>query len=979
MADPALMALVERSAAGAVGGLAVRASAIGWKESLSTVLPAPDAVRRHPAWADLELARAHQDAIAQHLSGRLCAGLLELLAFLELSDGDHAEEQDRLAATFVEELAGRLELPDEQTAAIGTALWDALRDTVRLAVVELRQAGAFDQNDLVHATRVVQAPDPANPSLAQVVVDRAEISADFRRVTAAHAAVRSIKQEMRRRFARLVMPHSREDYRVPIEDIYVNRVLAPWSGTGSLGPVISEDDLAERRFVVIGNPGAGKSTFIRRMMYQFGSDESRLAPLVLELKDHQRLDESYVTLLAERLGVLTQHDYDAGVVRDVLALGLAVIVFDGIDEISDVDRRRATVEAIEAFCLRYPLVRVVVTAREEGYTSARLDPAVFPVFYLPDFTDPQVETYVGRWFRLTSGPRHADPARRVEMFLLDSLHVGDLRTNPLMLSLLCMIYEYDGYIPENRPQVYEQCAELLFERWDRVRQLPGAFRPKNEHRYLVQELAFYLFNRVDSQSSETEAKLRDLIGDYLARNVLGGRGRAATTAAQEFLDYCGGRAWLLCRTGDNARGEKLYGFTHRTFMEYFAACFMVRHCNGAHELVSRIQPLIVSGQSEVVPQIAIQELDRRLVRAIDDCLTFLVFDQYGEGRQNPVLLEFALRSLRFMSPTPKTQLALYRQAVRVVGTTLDSAVLTLLLDLPEENWPLLRGVCHEILDDEILGDESAPDPLRGVQRLGAGLVSVLLGRWGRALPEGPRTPPLYLLRRGDAGRLPLEAELRVLGETAPDVVHRMLNRDLLTARDFVELLGGRELLESSFVDWNSHGRKEYVAGPLVTALQRLFEFGFIDPELEYMLGVIAGDVRHVLTMTQPVTKALIRVAGDFRGIAERFPLREPEDGETPADAAGFYRLFLFTLCWGFSLQRDLAAPAYVKPIVEGLPPLRGWVQAMRRDSSRGQGWLPRPEDLHRIVPELLRRTGSCPEWQEAFALWLGGWQKDRRR
>ena len=92
--------------------------------------------------------------------------------------------------------------------------------------------------------------------------------------------MRSIKQEMRRRFAKLVMPHSREDHRVPIEDIYVNRVLAPWSSAGAVGTAISEDDLAERRFVVVGNPGAGKSTFIRRMMYRLGADDSRLAPMV---------------------------------------------------------------------------------------------------------------------------------------------------------------------------------------------------------------------------------------------------------------------------------------------------------------------------------------------------------------------------------------------------------------------------------------------------------------------------------------------------------------------------------------------------------------------------------------------------------------------------------------------------------------------------------------------------------------------------
>lgn len=765
--------------------------------------------------------------------------------------------------------------------------------------------------------------------------------------------MKSIKQEMRRRFAKLVMPHSREDYRVPIDDIYVNRVLAPWSSAGSVGTVISEDDLAERRFVVVGNPGAGKSTFIRRMMYRLGADDSRLAPMVLELKDHQRLGESYATLLAERLGVLTQHDYDVGVVRDVLALGLAVVVFDGIDEISDVDRRRATVEAIEAFCLRYPLVRVIVTAREEGYSSARLDPAVFPVFHLPDFTDPQVETYVGRWFRLTSGPHHADPERRVAMFLLDSVHVGDLRTNPLMLSLLCMLYEYDGYIPENRPQVYEQCAELLFERWDRVRQLPGAFRPKNDHRYLVQELAFYFFNRVDSQGGETEAKLRDLIGDYLVREVFDSRGRAATTAAQEFLDYCGGRAWLLTRTGVNARGEKLYGFTHRTFMEYFAACFMVRHCNSAKELAGRVRPLIENGQSEVVPQIAIQELDRRMVRAIDDCLRLLVFDQHGQGRQNPVLLEFALRSLRFMSPTPKTQLTLYKQAVRVVGTTLDTAVLTLLLDLPEENWPLLRKVCHETLDDSSGRDTESP-----ALRLGAGLVAVLLGQWGRAVPGGPRTTPLDMLRRDANDVLPAARELSRLSHKVPDVMLRMWERDLLRARDLVELMGAVALLRD-------------VDGPLLIALQQLFSSGGLDPELEHMLLAVARDVRSVRNMSARVTAALIEVARRFSHIIELFPLYAPEDGKTAEHVAGFHRLYLFVLCSGLSHGLD------VEPVVQGLPALRTWAQVARRLGRIGKRIV--PEDLREIVPELLHRTGPCDDWQEAFRHWLGGWETGKRR
>ena len=47
-------------------------------------------------------------------------------------------------------------------------------------------------------------------------------------------------------------------------------------------------------------------------------------------------------------------------------------------------------------------------------------------------------------------------------FISESASVADLRSNPLMLALLCILYRGAGSLPRNRTEVYEQCASMLY-------------------------------------------------------------------------------------------------------------------------------------------------------------------------------------------------------------------------------------------------------------------------------------------------------------------------------------------------------------------------------------------------------------------------------------------------------------------------------------------------------------------------------------
>jgi predicted NACHT family NTPase len=164
-----------------------------------------------------------------------------------------------------------------------------------------------------------------------------------------------------------------------------------------------------------------------------------------------------------------------------------LIVFDGLDELLETHNRAAVVQRVESFANVYPAATVLVTSRRVGYAAAPLDEAVFARHELTDLTEEDVETYAAKWFGLDQSRSAGEVQNFVRGFMLESDGIPDLRRNPLILGLLCSLYRGQGFVPQNRPGVYEQCAALLFERWDKSRQighqLPAAayLRPTFAH------------------------------------------------------------------------------------------------------------------------------------------------------------------------------------------------------------------------------------------------------------------------------------------------------------------------------------------------------------------------------------------------------------------------------------------------------------------------------------------------------------------
>ena len=103
----------------------------------------------------------------------------------------------------------------------------------------------------------------------------------------------------------------------------------------------------------------------------------------------------------------------------------------------------------------------------------------------------------------------------------------------------------------------------------------------------------------------------------------------ATDAAQEFITFCQNRAWVFSDAGTTADGQRLYAFTHRTFLEYFAAAHLAAIHDTPEQLAAALFPRIARQEWEVVAQLAIQIKSASCDRGEERSYAALL----GDGRQ----------------------------------------------------------------------------------------------------------------------------------------------------------------------------------------------------------------------------------------------------------------------------------------------------------------------------------------------------------
>jgi hypothetical protein len=366
-----------------------------------------------------------------------------------------------------------------------------------------------------------------------------------------------------------------------------------------------------RRAVIIGDPGSGKTTLLIGIARELAAarDGSRV-PILVQLRDYAQSGDSLATYLEDFCRRTYQLQSPEGLFKDLLELGHAVLLLDGLDEIADVRRGLEVANSIEHLANLYPQASILVTSRPVPYRKS-LDESSFTRVELTGLDAEQSHQLLLAWFSSPDlGGRPAmhhtsaidaaiEALDRLECRLNERVTLQPLVKVPLFLVLLCRAFAETGDLPRSEEAAMEQFIRLLVTELDRDR---GIDMPAPLSAELVEECTRTVAEVLRARDWGTipEGLVTRSVVAALGRKGLGAG--AAHRIATAFLEFCRARSWVLTELGVDEAGEPRYGFTHAAIEEFFT-----RSLN--HEFAPRSQLYTPRAEPAELPGLAVRADD----------------------------------------------------------------------------------------------------------------------------------------------------------------------------------------------------------------------------------------------------------------------------------------------------------------------------------------------------------------------------------
>jgi len=196
-----------------------------------------------------------------------------------------------------------------------------------------------------------------------------------------------------------------------------------------------------KRILILGDAGYGKSTELRTVTSRFIEEENQnFIPIFIELNTY--IDEEIIDYVKSKVGEESESllDYDNSKL---------VFLFDEFDQVMN---KEIAIRKIKNFIEKYDKSIFIIACRTNFYSSGQFED--FNIFVLLPFNSDDIEEYA-RGLLDNESNAFLDQLKEHSLF--------DLVKNPFFLNSFVEIYKADKKIPGNRGDLFSRTISLALE------------------------------------------------------------------------------------------------------------------------------------------------------------------------------------------------------------------------------------------------------------------------------------------------------------------------------------------------------------------------------------------------------------------------------------------------------------------------------------------------------------------------------------
>lgn len=283
-------------------------------------------------------------------------------------------------------------------------------------------------------------------------------------------------------------------------------VLSREEGAGKLDSLT--DLLADnRRLLLVGEPGGGKTTFLRFIANVLAKDilsagdsnHTALRGKHLGLTEQESAPVPILLRLAAIAGIVKKDDsFYAGsgaswrcvdralepifgeaeraLLIKLLDEGKCVLLLDGLDEVVGESLRARIVEIVNGILARWAETLVVITSRPFGYQEVADLKEIITV-HIDAFGEEEIGQFLSRWTaalypeeEISNRDQYLDEIR---VAIMKAPNIRRMAANPVMLTCLCVVHWNERRLPEGKADLLAAVLRWLINAREEKREERG--------------------------------------------------------------------------------------------------------------------------------------------------------------------------------------------------------------------------------------------------------------------------------------------------------------------------------------------------------------------------------------------------------------------------------------------------------------------------------------------------------------------------